>query len=209
MLGRMFRVFVTAMSVVCVQAEAACVPRLRVCWRECCLRGAPAVLWLVSVGAAKWVVYLSFGSLAGVASDTMLHLLAFLYSLGGSVGVFENPRVCFMRVPRDFCGSFSSVGLGTSGVCECVCARARAGVGTGRNLSLCAVSTSVPVGVFGMCCVGPNECQGWGECVWGSVSGVDVSVSVPVRCVAKNAASVGRSWAVVECGRDPRVCVHV
>lgn len=53
MLGRMLRVFVTAMSVVCVQAKAVYVPRLRVCWRACCLRGAPGVLRLVSVGVCR------------------------------------------------------------------------------------------------------------------------------------------------------------
>lgn len=49
------------------------------------------------VHAAKWVVYLTFGGLARVASDPVLHLLAFLYSLGGVLfvaGAFENPRVC-------------------------------------------------------------------------------------------------------------------
>lgn len=100
MLGRMLRVFVTAMSVVCVQAEAVYVPRLRVCWRACCLRGAPGVLWLVSVGAAKWVVYLSFGSLAGVASDTVLHLLLFCIPQEG-VLVFSRTRVFVLCVCRE------------------------------------------------------------------------------------------------------------
>lgn len=89
---------------------------------------------------------------------------------------------------------------------ECVCGVCMcAGVGTDLNLCVCALCPRVSpwerLGCAVLC--------GSGECVWGSLSGVDVSVSVPVGCVARNTASVGRSWAVVECGREPRVCVHV
>lgn len=76
-LGRVLRASVAAVSVVCVQAEVECVPRMRVCWCECSLRGAPGLRWLVFVHAAKWVVYLSFSGLARVAPDPVLHLLAF------------------------------------------------------------------------------------------------------------------------------------
>lgn len=38
---------------------------------------------------------------------------------------------------------------------------------------------------------------------------MDVSVSVSDGCVARDAAILGCSWAVVECGREPRVCMLV
>lgn len=149
-LGRVLRASVAAVSVVCVQAEVECVPRMRVCWCECSLRGAPGLRWLVFVHAAKWVVYLSFSGLARVAPDPVLHLLAFfLYSPGGSAvagGAFENPRVCFCVCCE---GSVDRAQVWARepvcGVCAC------AVVGTGSEpVCLSAASTSDPVGVFGV-----------------------------------------------------------
>lgn len=89
-LGRVLQASVAAVSVVCVQAEVECVPWMRVCWCECRLRGAPGVRWLMFVHAAKWVVYLSFSGLARVASDPVLHLLAFF--------VFPRRECCLLLV---------------------------------------------------------------------------------------------------------------
>lgn len=177
-LGRVLRVSVAAVSVVCVQAEVECVPGMRVCWCECRLRGAPGVRWLIFVHAAKWVVYLSFGGLARVASDPVLHLLAFLYSPGASAvaGAFENTRVCLCVCCE---GSVDPARVWARGTCVCgVCACAVVGTRS-EPVCLCAVPTSDPVGgsVWGVrCCVGRSECQGCGKCVWGSVSGVDECV---------------------------------
>lgn len=149
-LVRVLRASVAAVSVVCVQAEVDCVPRMRVYWCECRLRGAPSVRWLMFVHAAKWVVYLSFSGLARVASDPVFHLLAFLcfYSPGGSAlaGAFENPRVCLCVCCE---GSVDRVRVWAW---ECVCGVcACAVVGTGSEpVYLSAVPTSDPVGVFGM-----------------------------------------------------------
>lgn len=147
-LDRVLRVSVAAVSVVCVQAEVECVSRMRVCWCECRLRGAPGMRWLMFVHASKWVVYLSFGGLARVASDPVLHLLAFLYSPGASAvaGAFENPRVCLCVCCE---GSVDPARVWARervcGVCAC------AVVETGSEpVCLCAVPTSDPVGVFGV-----------------------------------------------------------
>jgi hypothetical protein len=49
------------------------------------------VRWLMFVHAAKWVVYLSFSGLARVASDPVLHLLAFFF-------VFPRREYCLLLV---------------------------------------------------------------------------------------------------------------
>lgn len=139
-LGRVLRVSVAAVSVVCVQAEVECVPGMRVCWCECRLRGAPGVRWLMFVHAAKWAVYLSFGGLARVASEPMLHLLAFLYSPGASAvaGAFENPRVC-LCVCCEGSGILPEYGPGY--VCV-VFVRVQSWE-PGRNLCVCALCPRV------------------------------------------------------------------
>lgn len=74
----------------CAGVRVACVGH-RVCSGSCLS---------VSVGAAKWVVYLSFGSLVGVASDTVLHLLLFCIPQEG-VLVFSRTRVFVLCVCRE------------------------------------------------------------------------------------------------------------